>query len=66
MKVREYLQELIDLTNTMPEVLDMDVIYTSDDEGNDVNYANGPCITGWVPSERCFDSENGQPALCVN
>lgn len=65
MKVRDYLQQLINLTDNNPEILDLDVIYTSDDEGNDVNYAHAPCVVGWVPKERCFD-EDGQPALCVN
>lgn len=66
MKVSEYLKQLQDLVNSDPTIADMDVIYCSDDEGNDVNYSGPPVVVGWVPEERCFDSENGTLALCVN
>ena len=34
MKLREYLEELQEFVETFPECLDMDVIYSRDDEGN--------------------------------
>ena len=34
MKLKEYLNELLELTKSNPQVLEFEVIYASDDEGN--------------------------------
>lgn len=34
MKLRQYLEELKEFAETFPECLDMDVVYSRDDEGN--------------------------------
>ena len=66
MKVSDYLKQLQDLVNSNPDIGNLDVIYCSDDEGNDVNYSGPPVLTKWSPSERCFDENDGVQALCVN
>lgn len=34
MKLRDYLEELKEFVETFPECLDMEVVYSRDDEGN--------------------------------
>lgn len=67
MKVKTYLKQLQELVKANPEFLEYECIYTSDDEGNHVDIAQGPCLVHWQPSEHMFESaEDGIPAICVN
>lgn len=70
MKLLDYLNALQNLVDNNPELADLDVIYTSDDEGNHVTYACSPSVVNWIPSENCFaggeEGNHVEPAICVN
>jgi hypothetical protein len=72
MKLKEYIDNLNDQVKDNPEILNYDVIYSSDDEGNDFDLVvYTPTIgkfnkddDGWYQK---FDSESSEPnAICIN
>lgn len=67
MKVREYVDSLFALVNENPKVLDMDVIASSDSEGNNVDIVQYTAsVQKWCREDGCFDEDDGVPALCIN
>lgn len=52
MKLREFVEKLDILIEACPEILDSEVIYSSDDEGNYFGYVN------YTPSIGFYDEEN--------
>lgn len=74
MKFKEYLAELNKIAKKNPETLNMDVIYSKDDEGNgyqQVSYEpskgfyDGDEFTGEGHFEECEITENPN-AICIN
>lgn len=53
MKLGEYIENLNKLAAEHPEYLDLDVINSSDDEGNDYNF-----ILGHEPTPMFHDKDN--------
>jgi hypothetical protein len=51
MKFGEYLENLTELLQEHPELIDADVIFAADDEGNDYGIVN------WIPSVGYFDKQ---------
>lgn len=51
MKLREYLEAFNELVKENPEVLDMEVAYSKDEEGNGYEYVN------WTPEVNRFMEE---------
>lgn len=52
MKLKEYLEELQNMINDNPEILEYDLIYSSDDEGNSFD------MISFGPSIQKFNGEN--------
>jgi len=75
MTLREYLEELNEFVQTYPECLDMDVIYSRDDEGNGyqkVRYGPNKGIfedREFIPADQLeeWDREEDEiNAVCIN
>jgi hypothetical protein len=75
MTLREYLEELNEFVQTYPECLDMDVIYSRDDEGNGyqkVHYGPNKGIfedREFIPADQLeeWDREEDEiNAVCIN
>ena len=75
MILREYLEELNEFVQTYPECLDMDVIYSRDDEGNGyqkVHYGPNKGIfedREFIPADQLeeWDREEDEiNAVCIN
>lgn len=73
MKLKEYLESLNDLAKENPELLESQVIYSSDDEGNSYEevYYTASVVKGeWEGREFCrTDSEDDdwlETAICIN
>lgn len=69
MKLKDYLNHLNKLVESRPEILEMPVIYASDDEGNIYRLCN------YEPSVGTYDGENfspegdedfGEDVVCLN
>jgi hypothetical protein len=71
MKVKEYLQDLLLMVKLNPKIEEFDVIYSSDDEGNDFKpVIFSPTLMEVVDEKDVnlnvkTDSENPN-ALCIN
>lgn len=52
MKLGEYLENLAELLQKHPELIDVDVVYSIDDEGNDYGIVN------WSPSVGHFNEQH--------
>ena len=74
MKLKEYYEDLTKLVEARPEVLNFDVIYSKDDEGNyyqPVNYTVSVCYFDQEDEEMVFtdnedDLEYKPNAVCLN
>ena len=73
MTLREYLNELQEFAETFPECLDMDVIYSRDDEGNGyqkVYYGPNKGVFEEFISAEQLEDWNREPedinAVCIN
>jgi hypothetical protein len=75
MKLRQYLEELKEFAETFPECLDMDVVYSRDDEGNGyqrVHYGPNKGIfedLDFIPADQLEDYEREEGdinAVCIN
>jgi len=76
MKLKDYLEDLQSLVEVNPELLEMDIITASDDEGNSFNgvvyeasagYFDGDDKTFIAESECDFvDNEYEINAICLN
>ena len=59
MKLGEYLENLAELLQEHPELVDADVIFAADDEGNDYGIVNwGPGVGYFDKQHREFVSED--------
>ena len=72
MKLKEYIEALNGLSEDHPELLDMEVIYSSDDEGNNYQKVhNHPCaaqvenIKDWSLEMVGIGEEDVEEANCV-
>ena len=52
MKLKEYFERLQNMIDANPEILEYDVVYSSDSEGNDFN------LVGYNPSIGLYDEED--------
>jgi hypothetical protein len=72
MKLRDYYQKLQLLIRISPEALDMDVVYSTDDEGNAyIHVSYTPCVGYYKESDQEFyslESSNIEypRAVCLN
>lgn len=75
MTLREYIEQLQNFAQANPETLDMDVIYSRDDEGNgfqEVHYSPSKGIyedNEFIASEQLEDyerDENEVNSVCIN
>ena len=75
MTLKEYIEQLQNFAETNPETLDMDVIYSRDDEGNgfqQIHYAPSKGFyedSEFISVEQLEDynrEENGVNAVCIN
>ena len=67
MKLREYRVMMEKLINDDSKTLDMDVVYSTDDEGNNfqpVHY--GPCKGRWEDFGEFSQEEEDCNAVCIN
>jgi hypothetical protein len=71
MKLREYLDDLNKLINSNPQTLDMEVIYSSDDEGN--NYHKVIYLPSTMKAEdinsyhlEIIDEDTNHNVVCIN
>lgn len=60
MKLKEYLENLNKLATDRPELLDLDVVYAKDDEGNGYERVYYKPAVGHFDSDRDFTSESTQ------
>ena len=59
MKLGEYLENLQELVRDQPELIDAEVIYSIDDEGNDYKIVHwGPTPGNYYELRRDFVTEN--------
>lgn len=67
MKLKEYLDHLNNLVKENPKILDFDVVYSSDDEGNYYGMVHYAPSVGEYDFEEPFNSESDSPnAICIN
>jgi len=70
MKLRQWLNNLNDQVHLDPTMLDMDVVYGSDDEGNDFNWVSYTATKGHYSDREfkaLFDNEPEENnAVCLN
>jgi hypothetical protein len=68
MKLKQYLRELNKLVDTHPEVLEFNVVYSCDDEGNRFDHVlYTPTIGTFDPIGLTFDSDvPKENAVCIN
>lgn len=69
MKLKDYISELNKLVEANPDILELDVIYSVDDEGNEFDYVSYPPSLGMY-EDGSFDSDHysGEEinAICIN
>lgn len=60
MKFKEYIKKLNNILNIHPETADLNVIYSSDDEGNSFNFVSDYITLGHYNGKYCgeFTSKN--------
>ena len=74
MKLKQYLEILNEMVKDNPEILEYDVIYSSDDEGNNFDFVNYSPTVGEFKEEEfgrgyyTFNSqaEINKNAICLN
>lgn len=69
MKLKEYLKALKKLAKENPQTLEFDVIYSSDDEGNDFQKTvYTPTIGKYSEEERTYETNDLSEAnsVCLN
>ena len=68
MKFRQYLERLNCLAKNRPESLDLEVVFSKDDEGNGYNFVNYEPSIGHFDGERNgdFEEEKLNNAICIN
>ena len=69
MKLKDYKKQLDDLVKENPEILELDIVHSSDDEGNSFQLANfGPCMGNFEGDQ--FDAhaeiKSNTNAICIN
>jgi hypothetical protein len=66
MKLKDYLDTLNEMVKTNPALLELEVVYSSDDEGNRYGVVLYSPTPGKFDQEE-FDSTSKKPnAICVN
>lgn len=61
MTVKEYLEKLQEVINQDPSVLDLPVVYSKDDEGNQFNLVQyNPTMGKWIVGDEEIH------AICIN
>lgn len=70
MKFKEYLSSLNELAEKRPSLLELDVVYSRDDEGNGFQYVAVPPVPGYF-YDGCFESEDDSDepemnCVCIN
>ena len=67
MKFKEYVENLNKLLNERPETAELDVVTSSDDEGNSYNLVHyTPTVGHFDDDDREFTEELEINAVCVN
>jgi hypothetical protein len=68
MKLEEFLDNLVTLTEENPKLLQMDVVYSRDDEGNGYDLVHyPPSIGNYDGEEKDYDSTRiPVNAVCIN
>ena len=66
MKLREYIEQLQKFAEANPETLDMDVIYSRDDEGNGFQEVHYAPSKGTYEGYEFDESDDNVNAVCIN
>ena len=66
MKLREYIEQLQNFAEANPETLDMDVIYSRDDEGNGFQEVHYAPSKGTYEDMEIEESDEDVNAVCIN
>ena len=66
MKFKEYVENLNKLLNERPETAELDVVTSSDDEGNSYNLVHYTPSVGHLDEDREYTEEKPINAVCVN
>jgi hypothetical protein len=66
MKLKQYLKQLNDLAKKHPEALEMDVVYSKDDEGNGFQHIYYAPNIGEFDGDDFDDESENKNAVCIN
>lgn len=67
MKFKRYLEHLNKIAESHPETLKLDVVYTSDDEGNHVGLVTTlPGTVVFDKANSSFGDDKKHNAICIN
>jgi len=66
MKLREYIEQLQKFAEMNPETLDMDVIYSRDDEGNGFQEVHYSPSKGYYEDMEFQEGDEDVNAVCIN
>ena len=66
MKLREYIEQLQKFAEMNPETLDMDVIYSRDDEANGFQEVHYAPSKGTYEDYEFDESDDNVNAVCIN
>jgi hypothetical protein len=66
MKLREYIEQLQKFAEANPETLDMDVIYSRDDEGNGFQEVHYSPSKGTYEDMEFEEGDEDVNAVCIN
>jgi hypothetical protein len=66
MKLKEYIEQLQKFAEMNPETLEMDVIYSRDDEGNGFQEVHYAPSKGFYEGYEFDESDEDVNAVCIN
>jgi hypothetical protein len=70
MKFKDYIENMNKLAEENPHILNMDVVYSEDDEGNNFNLVNYTPTTGHFDKDECsfsLEDEGSEiNSVCIN
>jgi len=66
MKLKEYIEQLQKFAEMNPETLDMDVIYSRDDEGNGFQQVHYAPSKGFYEDMEFEEGDEDVNAVCIN
>ena len=66
MTLKDYIEQLQKFAETNPETLDMDVIYSRDDEGNGFQHLHYAPSKGYYEDMEFEEGDEDVNAVCIN